>query len=307
MPRDAPYRVKLPQDKGKAVVSGRIAYDDDVMLKQTKTNPHRAAAAFLSLALVAGVPFQVQSAKINSKLVEHKAFYEMQMGERLQSSHIVNINGMSAFAIERDCTGWRSIEDYMIQFVAESGGSDRVLSHFESWEADSGDKYSFDIMEESSFEGRKDFGGFVEISSGEDGNAYFTLEPDTAIKLPSDTVFPMQHVRNILDHAEAGNKIIGATVFTGAEPDSALMRTSTVVGGWRDEPATGLGELAEDGYWQITVAYFKPLSTSAEPEYEIQFSMQANGLVREYEINYGDFSIMANLKSVEPVEPVSCS
>jgi len=214
---------------------------------------------------------------------------------------------MSAFAIERDCTGWRSIEDYMIQFVAESGGSDRVLSHFESWEADSGDKYSFDIMEESSFEGRKDFGGFVEIASGEDGNAYFTMEPDSAIKLPPGTVFPMQHVRNILDHAEAGKKIIGATVFTGAEPDSALMRTSTVVGGWRDEPATGLGELAEEGYWQINVAYFKPSSTSAEPEYEIQFSMQANGLVREYEINYGDFSIMANLKSVEPVESVSCS
>ena len=284
-----------------------MAYDGCVMSKQTKPSPRRAAAVILSVALAAGVPFQAASAKINSKLVEHKAFYEMQMGERLQNSHIVNINGMSAFAIERDCTGWRSIEDYMIQFVAESGGSDRVLSHFESWEADSGDKYSFDIMEESSFEGRKDFGGFVEIASGEDGNAYFTMEPDSAIKLPPGTVFPMQHVRNILDHAEAGKKIIGATVFTGAEPDSALMRTSTVVGGWRDEPATGLGELAEEGYWQINVAYFKPSSTSAEPEYEIQFSMQANGLVREYEINYGDFSIMASLKSVEPVESISCS
>ena len=181
----------------------------------------------------------------------------MQMGERLQNSHIVNINGMSAFAIERDCTGWRSIEDYMIQFVAESGGSDRVLSHFESWEADSGDKYSCDIMEESSFEGRKDFGGFVEIASGEDGNAYFTMEPDSAIKLPSGTVFPMQHVRNILAHAEAGEKKIAATFFTGAEPATALMRTSTVVGGWRDEPATGLGELAE----KVTGRSTSPISS----------------------------------------------
>ena len=171
-----------------------MAYDAAVMLNQTKTNPHRAAAVILSVALAAGVPFQAASAKINSKLVEHKAFYEMQMGERLQNSHIVNINGMSAFAIERDCTGWRSIEDYMIQFVAESGGSDRVLSHFESWEADSGDKYSFDIMEESSFEGRKDFGGFVEIASGEDGNAYFTMEPASAIKLPSGTVLSLIHI-----------------------------------------------------------------------------------------------------------------
>ena len=195
----------------------------------------------------------------------------------------------------------------MIQFIADSGGSDSVLSHFESWEADSGDKYSFDIMEESSFEGRKDFGGFVEIDDDAAGNAYFTMAPDSAIELPSDTLFPMRHVQNILANAEAGEKIIGATVFTGAEPDSALMRTSTVVGGWRDEPAKDLGALAEDGYWQINVAYFKPSSTAAEPEYEIKFAMQANGLVREYEINYGDFSITANLTAAEPVETVSCS
>ena len=284
-----------------------MTYDVNGMLTQKIKNRHSVAAGILLAAMAIGVGLQAANAKITSNLVEHKAFYEMQMGERQKNSHIININGVSAFAIERDCTGWRSIEDYMIQFVAESGDSDRVLSHFESWEADSGEKYSFDIIEESSFEGRKDFGGFVEIASGENGNAYFTMEPDSAIKLPSGTVFPMQHVRNILDHAEAGKKIIGATVFTGAEPDSALMRTSTVVGGWRDEPATDLGELAEDGYWQINIAYFKLLSTSAEPEYEIQFSMQANGLVREYEINYGDFSIMANLKSVEPVESVNCS
>ena len=102
--------------------------------------------------------------------------------------------------------------------------------------------------------------------------------------------------------------MISATVFTGAEPDSALMRTSTVVGGWRDEPGDDeLGQLGEDGYWQINVAYFKPASTAAEPAYEIAFSMQNNGLVRDYEINYGDFSITANLTSAEPVESQDCS
>jgi hypothetical protein len=35
--------------------------------------------------------------------------------------------------------------------------------------------------------------------------------------------------------------------------------------------------------------------------------MQRNGLVRGYEIDYGDFSIEASLTSVEPVEPKSCS
>ena len=266
----------------------------------------KTPAVAAALLLVAS-PITSAYAKVGSAIVAHKAFYQMEMGDRLQNSAIVNVNGRSAFAIERDCTGWRSIEDYMIQFVAENGGMDSVLSHFESWEADSGDKYSFDIMEESSFEGRKDFGGFVQLDGSDAGNAYFTMAPESAISLPSGTMFPMRHVQKILKNAEAGEKIMGATVFTGAEPDSALMRTSTVVGGWRDAPANELGALGEDGYWQINVAYFKPASTAAEPAYEIAFSMQNNGLVRDYEINYGDFSITANLTSAEPVETQDCN
>jgi hypothetical protein len=230
----------------------------------------------------------------------------MEIGDKVQNSHIVSVMGRSVFAIERDCTGWRSIEDYMIQFVVENGGADRVLSHFESWEADSGDKYSFDIMEESSFEGRKDFGGFVQLDTESTGEAVFTTTPDTVVDLPTDTVFPVRHVQRILAEAEAGAKMISANVFTGAEPDSALMRTSTVVGGWRDVPGEALGQFGEDGYWQINVAYFKPAATTSEPEYVIKFQMQRNGLVRGYEIDYGDFSIEASLTSVEPVETQSC-
>ncbi|MEC8641273.1 MAG: DUF1849 family protein [Pseudomonadota bacterium] len=244
----------------------------------------------------------------SGSLVAHKAFYEMEMGDKVQNSHIVSVMGRSVFAMERDCTGWRSIEDYMVQFIVENGGADRILSHFESWEADSGDKYSFDIMEESSFEGRKDFGGFVQLDTGSAGEAVFTTTPATVVDLPTDTVFPVRHVQRILAEAEAGAKMISANVFTGAEPDSALMRTSTVVGGWRDEPGDDeLGQFGEDGYWQINVAYFKPAATTSEPEYVIKFQMQRNGLVRGYEIDYGDFSIEASLTSVEPVETQSCS
>jgi hypothetical protein len=263
------------------------------------------ATLFLAGSLVI-VP-SVRAAGAAGPLVAHKAFYEMEMGEKVQNSHIVSVMGRSVFAMERDCTGWRSIEDYMIQFVIDNGGADRVLSHFESWEADSGDKYSFDIMEESSFEGRKDFGGFVQLDMDSAGEAVFNMAPDTVIDLPTDTVFPVQHVQRILADAEAGVKMISANVFTGAEPDSALMRTSTVVGGWRDAPGDALGQFGEEGYWQINVAYFKPSATTSEPEYVIKFEMQRNGLVRGYEIDYGDFSIEASLTSVEPVEPKSCS
>ena len=271
-----------------------------------RTFPKTVIAVVLAAGAL-GVGTPVLAAGASGPLVAHKAFYEMEMGDKVQNSHIVSVMGRSVFAMERDCTGWRSVEDYMLQFVVENGGADRVLSHFESWEADSGDKYSFDILEESSFEGRKDFGGFVQLDTDSTGEAVFTMTPDTVVDLPTDTVFPVQHVRRILAKAEAGEKMMSATVFSGAEPDSALMRTSTVVGGWRDAPGDGLGQLGEDGYWQINVAYFKPAATTSEPEYVIKFEMQRNGLVRGYEIDYGDFSIEASLTAAEPVEIQSCS
>jgi hypothetical protein len=267
----------------------------------------KAALAVVLVAGSLGTGVTALAAGAAGPLVAHKAFYEMEIGDKVQNSHIVSVMGRSVFAMERDCTGWRSVEDYMLQFVVENGAADRVLSHFESWEADSGDKYSFDIIEESSFEGRKDFSGFVQLDPDSPGEAVFTMTPDTVVDLPTDTVFPVQHVRRILAEAEAGEKMMSATVFTGAEPDSALMRTSTVVGGWRDAPGDDLGQLGEDGYWQINVAYFKPAATTSEPEYVIKFEMQRNGLVRGYEIDYGDFSIEASLTSAEPVEIKGCS
>jgi hypothetical protein len=61
-----------------------------------------------------------------------------------------------------------------------------------------------------------------------------------------------------------------------------------------------------DGFWPVQIAYFKPSATEVEPEYEIQFWLQPNGVVRQYEINYGDFSIIAGLVTIETVDTPVC-
>ena len=92
----------------------------------------KTVIAVVLAAGVFGVGTPVLAAGASGPLVAHKAFYEMEMGDKVQNSHIVSVMGRSVFAMERDCTGWRSVEDYMLQFVVENGGADRVLSHFES-------------------------------------------------------------------------------------------------------------------------------------------------------------------------------
>ena len=50
----------------------------------------------------------------------------------------------------------------------------------------------------------------------------------------------------------------------------------------------------------------KPAAKAAEPEYEINYSMQSNGVVRRYVIDYGDFTIIAELMRLEALTAPDC-
>ena len=255
----------------------------------------------LAILIVIAAPFANAAS-----IVGHRAFYEMRMGTVDKNASVQSVAGRSAFVLVQECSGWRSAEDYMIEFGSAEGRANRILSHFESWESENGDQYSFDISEKSSFQEDKDFGGYAE-KNGEGGEAVFMLDANSSVPLPKNTYFPMRHVRAIIELAGNGGKILAASVFTGAEPDDALMTTNTVIGGWQGVKSdVDLGPLDGKGFWPVQIAYFKPTATSIEPEYEIQFWLQPNGVVRQYEIDYGDFSIVAHLVNIESVDSPEC-
>ena len=252
------------------------------------------------------VSFGPAASAASTTVTPHRAFYEMQLGHADQNANVQAVTGRSAFTLGRDCSGWQSDEDYVIEFGGKEGDTNRIISRFESWESDAGDMYSFEISEQSSFQTKKDFNGYANVTSGS-GNAYFSIADTAPIKLPADTYFPMQHLNAIIDGAEKGKTILAASVFTGADPDDALLATNTVIGSWKIEaPAARLGDLGLKGYWPVQTAYFKPAGKGAEPEYEINYSMQSNGVVRRYVIDYGDFTIIAKLMKLEALTAPNC-
>jgi hypothetical protein len=274
------------------------------MAEKSKIN--RAMALIVRLATLLCISVGPVGSALSATVTPHRAFYEMQLGHAGQNSNVKGVIGRSAFTLGRDCSGWRSNEDYVIEFEGKEGNTDRIISRFASWESDAGDMYSFEISEQSSFQIKKDFNGYANVTS-EAGNAYFSTADGKPMKLPADTYFPMRHLNAILDGAEKGKTILPASVFTGAEPDDALLATNTVIGSWRIEaPAERLGEFGQKGYWPIQTAYFKPTAKAAEPEYEINYSMQSNGVVRRYVIDYGDFTIIAELMKLEALTAPDC-
>lgn len=273
-------------------------------LKIWQFDPLRFCFWFAIFAMVmASVP-EVFAAR--SGVMPHRAFYEMELGTTGQNANIQAIEGRSAYTLSRDCDGWWSGEDYVIEFGGREGNLDRIVSRFSSWEADAGDKYSFDITETSSYQDKQDFNGYATITADR-ADAYFSMSPEVPVSLPQDTYFPMRHMMAILDYARSGKKILAATVFTGAEPDDALLSTNTVIGSWNSQDQKELlGGFSADGFWPVRVAYFKPESTSSEPEYEINYALQPNGVIRNYEIDYGEFTIIAKMRKIETVESRVC-
>ena len=146
-----------------------------------------------------------------SSIASHRAFYEMEVGRVEKNATIQTVAGRSAFFLEKDCDGWRSSEDYMIEFGNVNGRVDRILSRFESWESDKGDQYSFDILEKSSFQDEKDLKGYAQLNHN-GGEAVFFLEGESSLSLPQNTYFPMQHVRAIIEKAGEGGKILSASL-----------------------------------------------------------------------------------------------
>ena len=274
-------------------------------MTKSQTQSEKIKNAATTLFMLVGI-VGLSNQAVAATVTPHRAFYEMQLGVADQNSNVQAVSGRSAFTLDRDCDGWRSKEDYLIEFGGKEGNRDRILSSFESWESENGGMYSFEISENSSFEPAKDFGGFAEIKSG-GGDAYFSMADEVAVALPADTYFPMRHLNAIIDSAENGKTMLAASLFTGAKPDDALLSTNTVIGGWRgEEAAIQMGKFGQDGYWPVQIAYFKPAATAAAPEYEIQYSMQPNGVIRRYVIDYGEFTIIARLLKLESVETPVC-
>jgi len=242
------------------------------------------------------------------ELASHEATYEMGLLTAGRETQMTGIAGKTSFTLKKDCDGWISSEDYLLEFAYESGESAILASHFESWEQLSGQLYSFEIHEGSTYREEKQFYGHASLPPiTEEPAAYFSMQPDVALPLPEAVYFPVAHTMEVLEKAAKGEKLFSATIFFGAEPDSALKHASTIIGP-RQAVANAdiLGPLAEDSYYPVKIAYFNPASKEASPEYEITFHIQPNGVVAYYEVDYGDFAIDARLTEATALNSPDC-
>ena len=143
-----------------------------------------------------------------------------------------------------------------------------------------------------------------------------TKPKDAKLNLDRSIVFPTEHVRRIIEAARAGKTILEFPVYDGSEKGEKIYNTLTVIG--RMIPPTervptdaaagqqalaGLGALA--GHRQL----FRPGAANTgeqTPVYAITFELYENGISRALLLDYNDFAISGELKSLEIRDAKPC-
>jgi EipB-like len=271
-----------------------------------------AAAVVCAVAVVSAAALAPRARALTSagELASHRAVYELTLA---QSAHGNNSSTVSARGrILYDFMG-SACEGYKLEFrqVSEldNGEGKVTLSDLRSNTWEDGDAKNFHFKSENYMNDR-----LLDRVDGQavrqpDNIAVTLTKPnDAKLKLDRSIVFPTEHVRRIIDAARGGKSILEFPVYDGSEKGEKIYNTLSVIGRMippnerlPTDAAAGQQALAGLGRWPVTVSYFDRSGAVGEqtPVYAITFELYENGISRALLLDYNDFAISGELKSLE--------
>ncbi len=248
------------------------------------------------------------------KIAPHRAIYRMSLSKVKNGSAILGVSGTMLFDWSDACDGWAIQQHMKLRFSYAEGDEGEVDSAVVTWESKDGKKYHFNVrrlvggQEDEVFRGRA-----IRDDKGEGEARYAVPKEKKPVKLSPDMLFPSAHTEMILQKAAAGEKLFTRPVFDGSD-EAGYALVSAFIGARADKPKDEEispelrgNPLLEGPAWPVRLAFYIPDDQTGEPDYEMDLMLQANGVARSMNIDYGDFSVSGVLASVESVPGVSCS
>jgi len=244
----------------------------------------------------------------------HRAFYEISIGHIDQRSSIRDARGRMVTEWRRACEGWTTSQRLALSMAPSEGepiDSEVTLTSFEN--AD-GREYVFDSETRIGGETVELVRGrAAREAPGKVGTATYEEPAGLSLDLPADTVFPVEHTLVLLDAAERGDRRAFNHYFDGSQPEISPLASNAMILGKPRDSADGqfaqFGDLTARRWWPVRLAMFNGRASRGgeeQPEFEMTQKLQDNGIVRSFEFDYGDFSLIASMVELEELDTPSC-
>jgi hypothetical protein len=240
-----------------------------------------------------------------SGFAPHRALYSMSLGSTKRDSGITDVEGRMAFEWREDCDGWVIEQRYAIRYFGASNTVREVDTTFATWESKDGKRYRFFVTNKPSSGVPAKIEGFASHpGKGGSGMARFTVPDEADFELSPSALFPSAHTFAMIDAALEGAKFFASPMFDGSEVEGPTS-VSAVMGRERTD-SDAEDPLLKGKHWPVRMAFFAADSKGSEPTYEMSATMHSNGVASDLLLDYGDFTVKVQLKSLEELPKPAC-
>ena len=255
-------------------------------------------------ALIAMMAAPAVAAAPAMDLLSHRAAYRLSLAQAESGSGLAQVRGGLVLEWRAACDGWLSQQ--RLGFVAESddGPGFSYDVRFSSWESLDSTQLRFNVR---SFDGpnmHEEFRGLAKLlAPGGTGTAHYQVPEGEDVALPAGTIFPTEHVADLIAAARAGEQIVSRQVFDGSGED-ALTKATAVIGAGKRSTLLSGGQAEQR--WPVSIAYFTMDADDTLPQFEIAFDLSAGGVLSNVRLDYGEFTLKAELEKLETFARPDC-
>lgn len=282
-----------------------------------------AVAMVLGLA-VSPVAGAATVLKPDTSFTSHRALYEMSLRSTEHGSNVADADGTMFYRFEALCGGWEVESRVALQLHYGNVGASEVIETtwtFTSFESYDGSELTYTVDHKRDGMIQEAFAGEAgKDSSG--GGASFDDDLMTSVALPSETLFPAEHLRLMLDHAKRAKGPFRKVVFDGASTSNPYSVNAFVIGPVHGQPAMAATNSANSssamlvGAWpasvrplvtyRIRMAYFPTIGAKTTPEFEIEVDYREDGIAERMIQDFGDFALDITPSQVELLPVAEC-
>jgi EipB-like len=267
-------------------------------------------------AAIAGLlVFAAPAAAERIPLAAHRAIYELALDPGKTTTRVDTARGRIAFEMTGNACEGYSVSLRQVTEL-DTGEGKETTSDLRSTTWEGGDAKSFRFKNQNfvNRELRDDVDGTAD--KGVDGGLSVKLvKPKTPpLKLGGPILLPTEQLTKILDVGEAGEHLLEAKVFDGSPDGKKVYETLSVIGAGITDAGNNLEEpvrtapLVSIKRYPVTVSYFDPGEGGGErtPAYTLTFELYENGVSRALKLDYGNFALKGDLKSIEFLKTAPC-
>ncbi|HOO50104.1 MAG TPA: DUF1849 family protein [Alphaproteobacteria bacterium] len=276
------------------------------------------ASAYAAASVSADAKLPEQS---RLQLAPHRAVYEIKTKTIRRGSAVIGLEGALVYDFKVGCTGWITDHRFNMVYEYSSANPVQVDSKFSSFESFDGSSMSFSSTRSRDGEVYETLRGLADMTSKKSVHYSLPADGEDDILLKAGTLFPVAHTSYLLKQARDGKRVVHAVVFDGSdqsgpvEMNAILGRKIAAKNDAAEKYSSSLKSdmkgpidaqlLAAPG-WTIHMAVFPSNEKESLADYELSMDVLENGIVREMNVDYHDFSIVQRLIALEKRQPESC-